>query len=463
MRTRWCSAWWTKYRVNTNRERFQSRPNLSSSVIFNPDWANRVFGLDDRLSGEFNPSSSSEAGLQTSLELNQTELEFFSTFVNFPWILSRQRSPASVRSLKSAWKPASPTRVLSTIQYPPENTCPMTVWLKWRRKKVQSKTEPMAICLNNLKSEIKTVERLFHKNHELFQIVNASVDELTCRFISKNGKKYDIHANITVSPFLIFFPLSISCSRKSLHTLSLARSGSQPTFSIASLSSTSRMCDVLGRTRSRAAARVAGPKGLIVFLSISFGGVEKAKHTREGLALSQTKVAHTAQRREEMMKKTEREILCVLCRKKKKNLVDEEVHTYSTRTLSKLTSVRKSQFCCFGKMKDVNSILISFLFLVRFVRSLNSLALRWKVPEVVQLLSVLQQPPQNGCRENEQRTNWSNFPPFVPPPPSLTLSVSNAHSHHFHYSSHSYLNAWKGWRLIMGVGGLSDEDGKSAH
>lgn len=55
----------------------------------------------------------------------------------------------------------------------------------------------MAICLNNLKSEIKTVERLFHKNHELFQIVNASVDELTCRFISKNGKKYDIHANIT--------------------------------------------------------------------------------------------------------------------------------------------------------------------------------------------------------------------------------------------------------------------------
>ncbi|CAO1384454.1 unnamed protein product [Diamesa hyperborea] len=55
----------------------------------------------------------------------------------------------------------------------------------------------MAICLNNLKLEIKTLEKLFNKTHERFQIVNASVDELTCRFISKSGKKYDIHANIT--------------------------------------------------------------------------------------------------------------------------------------------------------------------------------------------------------------------------------------------------------------------------
>lgn len=62
----------------------------------------------------------------------------------------------------------------------------------------------MAICLNNLKSEIKTLEKLFSKSHEVFQIVNASVDELTCRFISKNGKKTDIHANITVSFESIF-------------------------------------------------------------------------------------------------------------------------------------------------------------------------------------------------------------------------------------------------------------------
>lgn len=79
--------------------------------------------------------------------------------------------------------------------------------------------EKMAICLNNLKLEIKTLEKLFSKSHELFQIVNASVDELTCRFISKNGKKTDIHANITVSPFFIFsllvlFFLSLDISSK---------------------------------------------------------------------------------------------------------------------------------------------------------------------------------------------------------------------------------------------------------
>ena len=57
-------------------------------------------------------------------------------------------------------------------------------------------------CLNTLKQEIKVLERAFPKTDERFQVVAASVDELTCRFISKTGKKYDIHANITVS----FFP-----------------------------------------------------------------------------------------------------------------------------------------------------------------------------------------------------------------------------------------------------------------
>lgn len=52
-------------------------------------------------------------------------------------------------------------------------------------------------CLNTLKLEIKTLEAVFTKNHERFQVVAASVDELTCRFIGKNGKKYEIHANIT--------------------------------------------------------------------------------------------------------------------------------------------------------------------------------------------------------------------------------------------------------------------------
>lgn len=52
-------------------------------------------------------------------------------------------------------------------------------------------------CLNTLKLEIKTLEQIFTKNHERFRILSASVDELSCRFIGRNGKQYDIHANIT--------------------------------------------------------------------------------------------------------------------------------------------------------------------------------------------------------------------------------------------------------------------------
>ncbi|XP_023311443.1 ubiquitin-conjugating enzyme E2 Q2 isoform X1 [Anoplophora glabripennis] len=52
-------------------------------------------------------------------------------------------------------------------------------------------------CLNTLKQEIRTLESIFSTSHERFQIVSASVDELSCRFVGKNGKKYAIHANIT--------------------------------------------------------------------------------------------------------------------------------------------------------------------------------------------------------------------------------------------------------------------------
>lgn len=54
-------------------------------------------------------------------------------------------------------------------------------------------------CLNTLKLEIKTVEQIFTKSHERFQVLTATVDELTCRFIGHNNRRYDIHANITVS------------------------------------------------------------------------------------------------------------------------------------------------------------------------------------------------------------------------------------------------------------------------
>lgn len=41
------------------------------------------------------------------------------------------------------------------------------------------------------------MEKIFTKNHERFRILNSSVDELTCRFVGKGGKLFDIHANIT--------------------------------------------------------------------------------------------------------------------------------------------------------------------------------------------------------------------------------------------------------------------------
>lgn len=54
-------------------------------------------------------------------------------------------------------------------------------------------------CLITLKQEIRTLESIFPKTNNRFQILNASVDEINCRFLGSSGKKYDIHANITVS------------------------------------------------------------------------------------------------------------------------------------------------------------------------------------------------------------------------------------------------------------------------
>ena len=35
---------------------------------------------------------------------------------------------------------------------------------------------------------------------ERFQVTAATVDEISCRFVAKGGRKYEIHANITVRP-----------------------------------------------------------------------------------------------------------------------------------------------------------------------------------------------------------------------------------------------------------------------
>ena len=53
-------------------------------------------------------------------------------------------------------------------------------------------------CLNVLKAEIRSLESAFPRTHPRLQIVSASVDELTCRFIDPSGRKHTVHANITV-------------------------------------------------------------------------------------------------------------------------------------------------------------------------------------------------------------------------------------------------------------------------
>jgi len=52
-------------------------------------------------------------------------------------------------------------------------------------------------CLNVLKAEIRSLESAFPKTHPRLQIVSASVDELTCKFVDPAGRKHTIHANIT--------------------------------------------------------------------------------------------------------------------------------------------------------------------------------------------------------------------------------------------------------------------------
>jgi len=52
-------------------------------------------------------------------------------------------------------------------------------------------------CLNVLKQEIKAIESCFPKTHERLQVVSASVDELTCKFVDLTGRKHVIHATIT--------------------------------------------------------------------------------------------------------------------------------------------------------------------------------------------------------------------------------------------------------------------------
>lgn len=51
-------------------------------------------------------------------------------------------------------------------------------------------------CLRKLKDDISVLESLFPKNHERLQVLVASVDEITLRFIDGTGRAVTINANI---------------------------------------------------------------------------------------------------------------------------------------------------------------------------------------------------------------------------------------------------------------------------
>ncbi|VDM38279.1 unnamed protein product [Toxocara canis] len=51
-------------------------------------------------------------------------------------------------------------------------------------------------CLQKLREDVATLESLFPKNHERFQVVSASVDEVTVRFVDPQGKSIVVTANI---------------------------------------------------------------------------------------------------------------------------------------------------------------------------------------------------------------------------------------------------------------------------
>lgn len=52
-------------------------------------------------------------------------------------------------------------------------------------------------CLFTLKQDIRKLEETFPKTHDRLQLVTATVDEITLRFIGLDNKKYDIVANFT--------------------------------------------------------------------------------------------------------------------------------------------------------------------------------------------------------------------------------------------------------------------------
>lgn len=54
-------------------------------------------------------------------------------------------------------------------------------------------------AFQELKKEIRVLEKVFHKDHERFRVKASGLDELSCKFVGKNGELFAIHCTIYVS------------------------------------------------------------------------------------------------------------------------------------------------------------------------------------------------------------------------------------------------------------------------
>ncbi|CAB3408032.1 unnamed protein product [Caenorhabditis bovis] len=64
------------------------------------------------------------------------------------------------------------------------------------RVRLEDKFLDLMACLRKLKEDLVVLESIFPKQHQRFQVINASVDEVTMKFIDSNGRSIIINANI---------------------------------------------------------------------------------------------------------------------------------------------------------------------------------------------------------------------------------------------------------------------------
>lgn len=51
-------------------------------------------------------------------------------------------------------------------------------------------------AFQELKKEIRVLEKVFHQNHARFRVKANGLDELCCHFVGKNGELFVIHCNL---------------------------------------------------------------------------------------------------------------------------------------------------------------------------------------------------------------------------------------------------------------------------